>query len=82
MLPSTVICSAGLSPDAPYVERSIEPLDPPGWDTYRRMGCYKWDSGVVPEIVAEDSSPKDCAASCSNVSGRGAGFFGVTSDGG
>lgn len=79
----------GMDPDAPYVEKSSKPLNPPGWDTFHHVGCYKWSEDMVSEhsgtdsvveLLSSDSSPDQCAQLCAEERGGGFGFFGVTAN--
>lgn len=73
------------------MERSALPLDPPGWETYREVGCFKWlptddfgdGSNAEAEVEVEEAehSPTSCASLCSLESqGGGVGVFGLTAD--
>lgn len=32
-----------------YVERSVAPLNPPGWTTFRRVGCFAREEEQEPQ---------------------------------
>lgn len=86
---------AGVSDeDAPYVERSMAPLDPPGWKTFREIGCYSRSPhngdddptlsqaeikhNATVRLEGSDRSPEGCAQHCSSKHGRGVAFFGIS----
>lgn len=79
-------CTAGEPPDAPYVERSAVPLHPPGWETFRRLGCFSREAVPLSqdaesrkvELGDGERDAAGCAAKCSSGSGLGVAFFGIS----
>lgn len=71
---------------APYVERSVIPLNPLGWTTFREIGCfsrnrrYRRRASKTTEVKlpGDRRTPKECAALCSFKMGGGVGFFGIS----